>query len=98
MMIFGEILIIFGDIIDEFWRNWFVMRRRLRISVNQRTTKKMRFSGHCGLQTALEVKSDFIFKIYDPNYKCYHVCLGCFDLLLNFDRKNKEDNSRYFLT
>ena len=32
---------IFGDFFDEFWRNWFVVRR-LRTSINLRT-KKMKF-------------------------------------------------------
>ena len=30
------------------------------------------------------------FEINAPNYICYHVCLYCLDLLLNFDRKKKE--------
>ena len=33
----------------------------------------------------LEVRSDLRFEIYGPNYIYYHVCLDCFDLLLNFD-------------
>ena len=35
MKIFGEILMIFGDIIEEFWRKWLAVRR-FRTSVNQR--------------------------------------------------------------
>ena len=37
-LIFGEFLRIFGDILEDFWRifeeflrNWFVVRRRLRV-------------------------------------------------------------------
>ena len=48
-LIFGGFLRIFGDILKDFWRffeelwrNWFVVRR-LRTSINQRPTKKMRF-------------------------------------------------------
>ena len=42
--IFGDILEDFWTIFEEFWRNWFIVRRRrLRTSINQRTTKKMKF-------------------------------------------------------
>ena len=90
LMIFGEFLGDFWKFFEEFWRNWFVVRRRLRTSINWRPTKKMRFWGHYGLQTASEVTSDIRFQIYGPNYICYHVCLDCLDLLLNFVRKKEE--------
>ena len=42
--IFGDILEDFWTIFEEFWRNWFIVRRgRLRTSINWRPTKKMRF-------------------------------------------------------
>ena len=31
-----------GQFFEEFWRNWFIVRR-LEISINWRATKKMRF-------------------------------------------------------
>ena len=37
----------------------------------------------------LEVRSDLRFEFFGPNYIYYHVCLDCFDLLLNFDRKKE---------
>ena len=40
--IFGDILEDFWTIFEEFWRNWFIVRR-LRTSLNLRPTKKMRF-------------------------------------------------------
>ena len=46
----------FWRFFEEFWRNWFVVRR-LRTSIILRPTKKMRFWGQYGLQTALEVNS-----------------------------------------
>ena len=58
--IFGDILDDFWRIFEEFWRNFFVVRR-LRTSINRSPTKKMRFCGHCGLQTALELRSDLRF-------------------------------------
>ena len=50
----------------------------------------MRFSGHCGLQTASEVKYKIRFEIYGPNYLCHHVYFACFDLLLESDRRKKK--------
>ena len=79
---FERYIRIFGDIIEdfwrffeefeEFWRNRFVVRR-LRTSINWRQTEKMSFWGHYSLQTASEVRSDLRYKIYDPNFICYHV-------------------------
>ena len=40
--IFGEIIEDFWRFFEKLWRNWFVVRR-LRTSINQRPTKKMRF-------------------------------------------------------
>ena len=40
--IFGDILENFWRFFEEFWRNWFIVRR-LRTSINQRPTKKRRF-------------------------------------------------------
>ena len=37
---------IFGRNFEEFWRIWLVVRRKLRTSMNQRPTRKMRFWGH----------------------------------------------------
>ena len=40
----GDILEDFRKIFEEFWRNWFTVRkRRLTTSINQETTKKMKF-------------------------------------------------------
>ena len=50
----------------------------------------MRFWGQYDLQTASEVKSKIRFEIFGPNYICYHVCLDCFDLLLESVRRKKE--------
>ena len=44
----------------------------------------------------LEVRSDLRFEFFGPNYIYYHVCLDCFDLLLNFDRKKEEEERRTF--
>ena len=40
--IFGEIIEDFWTYFEKLWRNWFVVRR-LRTSISQRPTKKMRF-------------------------------------------------------
>ena len=96
--IFGDFLEDFLTIFEEFWRNWFVVRRRLRISLNQRTTKKMRFWGHYGLYTASEVRPDLRFEIYGQNYICYPVCLVCFDpffLTLTEDERRKKTSRLY---
>ena len=54
----------------------------------------MRFWGQYGLQTALEVKYKIRFEIFGPNYICYHVCLGSFDLFgPNGRKEKKKDNS-----
>ena len=33
----------FSTIVGEFWRNWFIVKRRLRTSIKTRPTKKTRF-------------------------------------------------------
>ena len=81
----------FFEEFEGFWRNWLVVRRSLRTSIILRPTKKMRFWGQYGLQTALEVKSKIRFGIYGPNYLYHHVYFGCFDLLLESDRRKKEE-------
>ena len=58
----------------------------------------MRFWDLCDLQTASEVRYGLRFEICGPNYICYHVCLDCFDLLLNFDRKKKKKERKNPLT
>ena len=81
----------FWRFFEEFWRNWFVVRR-LRTSIILRPTKKMRFWGQYGLQTASEVKSKIRFEIHGPNYIYYHVRLDCFGLLWHLVRKKERTN------
>ena len=73
-------------------RNVFVVRRRLKTSINQRAPKKKRFWGHCCLETASEVKSKIRFEVYGPKYTCYHACLfGCFYLFgPNAEKKERK--------
>ena len=47
------------------------LSKGLRTSINRSPTEKMMFRGHCGLQTASEVRSDLGFEIYGPNNLCY---------------------------
>ena len=37
------------------------------------------------------VESDLRFELYGSNYICYHDCLNCFGLSLNFQRKKEDD-------
>ena len=79
---------------EVFWRLFEELGGSLwedfkRTSINMRTTKKMRFWGQYNLQTASGVKYKIRFEIYGPNYICYHVYFGYFDLFLHFDKRWK---------
>ena len=65
-MIFGSIPRDFCRNFKEVWRNWFVVRSSInQVATKEIATKKIRFRGHCGLQTASEVRSDLKFEIDD---------------------------------
>ena len=75
-------------IFEEFWGNWFVVRKRIRTSDLYlasaswkflTTNKKFDF----GLQMTSEVRFDLRFGICGPNCICNYVCFGCLGLFLD---------------